>query len=163
MERNYAATGKGGMGMLSSRTIPILLLTIVLTQSPSVPQSKEQCQGAPSRNRLEETWGKPVECAFGTGYVCFSKNGISFRAQFDSSNRAEAIFMISDMGIFQLTKSIDRVVPKDDRGKFLKTQINLSKSCQNTHVEEYECMAIEYFEEDCGADLNLATVKIKWK
>jgi hypothetical protein len=148
--------------MLGSTTIPILLLTIVLTQSPSVPQPNEQCEAARSRNRFEEIWGKPVECVFGTEHVCYRKNGISFSAHFDSSNRAETIFMLSDMGISQLTKSIDRLVPKDDRGKCLKCQVSVSTSCQNTYVEEYECLTIEYFEESC-ADLNLASVKIKWK
>jgi hypothetical protein len=148
--------------MLSSTTIPILLLIIVLMQSASVPQPQEQCHEAPSRNRLEEIWGKPVECVFGTDHVCFRKNGISFSAHFDSSNRAETIFMLSD--ISQPTKLIDRLVPKDDRGRCLKCQgqISLSMSCHKTNVEEYQCLTIEYSEESC-ADLNLVTVKIKWK
>ena len=106
--------------------------------------------------------GKPVECIAATEHLCFRKNGISLSLALDSSDRAETIFILAYTGNSQLTKLIDELVPKDDRGKFLKTQINLSKSCQNTYVEEYECLAIEYFAESC-ADLNVATVKIKWK
>jgi hypothetical protein len=132
-----------------------------LMQSGAVPQPKQQCHEAPSRNRLEEIWGTPVECVFvfGTEYLCFRKIGISFSVHFDSSNRAETILMLSDVS--ELTKSIDRVVPKDDRGKCLQCEISGS-SCHKTYVEQYECLTIEYSDESC-ADLNLATVKIKWR
>ena len=150
--------------MLSSRTIPILLLTIVLTQSPSVPQSQGECHTAPTRDTLEKILGKPVECVSETADVCYRKNNI--RVHFDSSNKAETIFMDdSCSGVAGLASLMNKLVPEDIRGKSLKRPIIInSMSCQGrTYVEEYECLNIEYSEGNKCMDCNYGSVKVRWK
>jgi hypothetical protein len=150
--------------MLSSTTIPILLLTMVLTQSPSVPRSQEECHTAPARDSLEEILGKPVECVGEKADVCYRNNNI--KVHFNSSNRAETIFMSdSCSGVAGLAAFMNELVPKDIRGKSLKRPIiSGSTSCQaRSYVEEYECLNIEYFEGNNCMDCNDGSVKIKWK
>jgi hypothetical protein len=150
--------------MFSSITIPILLLTMILTQSPSLPRSQDQCQAAPSRNTLVEILGKPVESVERIEQVTFRKNSISVSAHFDSSNRAETIFMSdSCRGIHGLTELMNKLVPKYDRGKMVERPIRSDSTiCYRTYVEQYECLTIEYSEEMC-MNCSHAGAKIKWK
>jgi len=150
--------------MLSSTNIPILLLIIVLIQPPSVAQSQEECHTAPTRDSLEEILGKPVECVDETADVCYRQNNI--RVHFDSSNRAETIFMKdSCLGVAGLTALMNKLVPKDMRGNLLKPHvISGSMGCQGrSYVEEYECLNIEYFEGDRCMDCTSGSVKITRK
>ena len=150
--------------MLRSTTIPILLLTLVLTQSPSVPRSQEECQTAPARDNLEEILGKPVKCVGETADVCYRQNSI--RVHFDSSDKVETIFMTNSCsGVAGLEALINKIVPKDSRGKSLKRPIIInSTSCQErSYVEDYECLNIEYFEGNNCMNCNYGSVKISWK
>jgi hypothetical protein len=154
--------------MLSSTTIALLFLTIVLMQSPSVPQSQEECQAAvPSRNSLEEILGTPVKCFHETADVCYRGNSV--RVHFDSSNRAETIFLgDSCSGVAGLAELMNKLVPKDIRGESLKEPLKqpiiLSTSChERSYVEEYGCLNIEYFEGSNCMDCNHGFVKIRWK
>jgi len=149
--------------MLSLRTVPILLLIIVPTELLSVHQSEEGCRMAPSRSAFEEILGKPVECVGGTKHTCFRKDSISIRVLFDSFNRAETI-LVSEVcsGVRGPTELINRLVPKDGRGKLLKAPIHDSTSCSKSYVEEYECLTIQYSENNC-MNCPTAGVDIKWK
>jgi hypothetical protein len=107
--------------------------------------------------------GKPVECVGGKKHTCFLKNSIFIRVLFDSSNRAETIFAVDPCGLVRgPTELIDRLVPKDGRGKLLKAPIHVSTSGGESYVEEYECVTIQYSENNSMNCPN-GRVDIKWK
>jgi hypothetical protein len=139
---------------------------MVLTQSPSVPQSQGECHTAPTRDSIEEILGKPVECVRETADVCYRKNDNKIRVHFDSANKTETIFMDDNcLGVAGLVALMNKLVPEDIRGKSLKRPIIInSMNCKaRNYVEEYECLYIEYFEGNKCMDCNYGSLNVRWK
>jgi len=152
--------------MLSAPKTSLLILIIVLAQLLLAPQSQEQCAAGPSKNNIEKILGKPVECPSRVlERLCFRSNETTLvTVQFNSSDRAKNIF-VSDgcRGIHELSKLTDELVPKSDRGKFLKQpKFSGTGSCKREYQDEYECLSMEYWEDNCRGCVP-ASVNILWK
>jgi hypothetical protein len=147
-----------------SSTIPLLLILLLISiQSPSVPQTQEQCIAAPSKKNLEEILGKPDEPPV-EGSIRFRKNGHSVIVKFSSSERAEVLVINGIEGIDNLSKLLNQLVPKSSRGRFLKPgRPGKVFGPGKIYVEEYECLTIEYSENYGPQNSMPAAASITWK
>ena len=123
---------------------------------------KKRCT-IPTRATIQEVLGKSVKCPHNPKpeVECFGEDG-SVQAKFTSEGVAKKIDLWTGCnGIWGLSKTLDRILPKNARGKVRRRSEN-PNGCQTRIVEEYDCLTIEYFQENCMGCAP-ASITMTWK
>ena len=144
--------------------LTLLMLASFFTLSPQRDDSKTQCVMI-TRAKIEETLGQPVKCSKEIENVaCFGHTLEPVRVLFDESGVAKRIEISSACsGIRRLKEKLNRIVPEKARGKYRqRTDLSAQGSCESVYEEEYECLKIKYFQENCMGCIP-ASITVEWK
>ena len=95
---------------------------------------------------------------------CFGDKQQPVRVLFNKSGVAKRIHISTVCsGIRGLKEKLNQVVPEKARGKYRqRTDITAQDSCKSVYEEEYECLKIMYFQENCRACV-LTSITVEWK
>lgn len=117
-----------------------------------------------TRADIREKLGKPVKCLNDSKDTeCFEHEREPIRVLFNSSDVVTSIEISTVCnGLHSLIKALNEIVPKENRGKY-RQQFERSPagSCQRVYEEEYECVRIRYWQENCMGCAP-ASIKVIW-
>ena len=83
-------------------------------------------------------------------------------AEFTAEGVAKKIYFWTGCnGLWTLQKFLDRIIPTNARGKVRRRSENPS-GCQTRIVEEYDCLTMEFFQENCMGCAP-ASIIVTWK
>ena len=144
---------------ITSLIVASFFFTVPLSSRPN-----KRCVKV-TRAEIEEKFGKPVKCLNTPKDVeCFGHEREPIRVQFNSSDVVISIEISTGCnGIRSLVNALNEIVPKNDRGKYRQQfQRSPTGSCQTVSEDEYECLRIRYFQENCMGCAP-ASIKVIWK
>ena len=123
---------------------------------------KKRC-AKPTRATIEEKFGKSVKCRDNAKpeVECFGNDDL-LQAEFTAEGVAKKIYFWTGCnGLWTLQKFLDRIIPTNTRGKVRRRSENPS-GCQTRIVEEYDCLTMEFFQENCMGCAP-ASIIVTWK
>lgn len=116
-----------------------------------------------TRADIRRKLGEPVKCLHDSKETeCFGHERMPTKVQFNSSDVVTSIELSTYSGLHTIMQPLNQIVPKENRGKYLKRFENsLPASCQSVSEEEYECLRITYRQELCMGSAP-ASIKVTW-
>lgn len=141
----------------------LILVALVSPGSVAPVNASGECK-APSTRRVKDVLDEPVECPKGSaGGVCFKNKSAFVIARFSAKGFAESLFFSTSAGMFSVSGFMKKIVTDKYRGWFSQ-RIEMSEryACKSVYLEEYECLSIEYSQENCMGSMP-ATIKVVWK
>jgi hypothetical protein len=141
----------------------LIVASFLLSTTPLSSRPKKRCVTV-TRAEIQEKFGKPVKCLNNSkDGECFGNEREPIRVQFNSSEVVTSIDLFTGCnGLYRLMNVLNESVPKNVRGKYRRRLEPRPGSCQSVSEEEYECLRIRYFQENCMG-CSPASIKVIWK
>ena len=144
----------------------LLLLSSALALSPAATGEAAliKCMRI-TRAKIEKKLGRPIKCRNDTRNVeCFGPELEPTKVLFNESGVATRIEIRTFCnGLRGLKNKLNLIVPEKARGKLLqRTETSERGSCESGYEEEYECLKIEYRQQNCMGCVP-ATITVEWK
>jgi hypothetical protein len=150
--------------LLKKSSCPKPPLVPALNRSFSVRRTPATCAAAPSKSRLEGIIGSFSPAYPGLdGYFPITTNNTLVLFKYGGAYQLEDLIIKGTDGIAQITRLLEKIVPQNNRGKFLQRDAaKIRRVRGETYFEKYECLSIEYSEEYGPENSGYASVRVLW-